>query len=497
MLKVTITTFDAGVTVQDPKPVTTTKDDQAVISVDPNDSREMIMQWGQLERIQGQLTNLAAAGFCTFVIEPVGTADGVAEFAEQVQNADAPIIDAIDNGGAAIALAGDTFDVVGTNLLGGQVQASATIAADTAAGSVLLEDLNPSYDGNFYDFEVVDSGGGGLAVTSSVVSGRTVIEVDLGGSGSETCTGVTSAINTAMAGLVFATAVGVGSTVVSTIQAVTAFTGGIGLGFSVALAGIACTVNSIDITSAPVIKVNVTNPSLAGVGVTADDSVTLSVRANDKLATASIIIGTTANPLIGGLDNGGAAITLAGDTFDILGTNLTAGQVRASATMVADTGAGSVLLEDLSPSYAGNLYDFEVIDSGGGGFGVTSASVVGRTVITVDLGGAGASDCTTVAAAVNVTMAGLVQATAVGTGGTAFSTIQAVTALTGGTGTGLSVTLAGFTCTVNTIDESATPEYTISVTNPNIGASGLTAGDSAELVVIADGVIVSASTVLA
>lgn len=285
MLKVTITAYDSPVTVQDPRPVTQSNAEQAVVSVQPNTSRELIMQWGQLERIQGQLSDLAALDLCSFVIEPAG----VAVFAEQDQNLDAPSIDGVDNGGAAIAAAGDTFDIIGTELLGGQVMASASVLGDTVAGSVLCEVLNPGYDGNLFDIKVVDTGGGGLATSVAVVDGRTVITVDLGGSAAETCTTVAGDINTVMAGIVQATVVGVGATGITTVQALTAFTGGEGLGLSVHFGGLACTVDAIDISAAPIYTVTVTSPSVAGF-LAAGDTAVLKVRSNNKVATATLTL---------------------------------------------------------------------------------------------------------------------------------------------------------------------------------------------------------------
>ncbi len=290
MLKVTITAYDSPVTVQDPRPVTQNNNEQAVVSVEPNTTREMIMQWGQLERIQGQLTALANLNLIAFTIEPVGLADGVSEFAEQSEGLDSPAIDGIDNGGAAITVAGDSFDIYGANLLGGQVQADASILADTVAGSVLLESLNPGYAGNLYDFEVVDSGSGGLAATHSTIDGRIVMSIDLGGTTTEDCDAVVVVVNADMAGLVKATAVGVGATVVSTIAAVTPLTGGIGTGVTVMLAGIACVVDAIDISGAPQYKVTVTSPALGGYGLAAGDTAVLRVTSNTKVATATLTL---------------------------------------------------------------------------------------------------------------------------------------------------------------------------------------------------------------
>jgi hypothetical protein len=286
MLKVTITAYDSPVTVQDPRPVTQNNTEQAVVSVQPNTTREMLMQWGQLERIQQQLTDLAALNLCTFAIEPAG----VAQFAEQNENLDAPSIDGVDAGGAGVTIAGKAIAIVGTNLLGGQEMASSSVAADTVDGSVLMEVLNPGYDGNLYDFEVVDSDSGGLVVTPVAVGDRTVISIDLGGSGTEDCTGVADAINTAMAGLVQAAVVGTGATVISTLQAVTAFLGGVGTGISVLFGGIACTVSAIDGSAAPIYTVSVSTPDVASLGLAAGDTAVLKVRSNDKVATANLTL---------------------------------------------------------------------------------------------------------------------------------------------------------------------------------------------------------------
>ncbi len=290
MLKVTITTFDSPVTVQDPRPTSQTALDQAVVSVEPNDVREMIMQWGQLERIQAQLTDLAALDLITFTIEPVTAVDGVAEFAEQNQNIDAPAIDVIDNGGAGITVGGDSFDIVGTNLLGGQVRANASVAGDTALGSILLEDLNPSYDGNLYDVEVIIDGAGVAICTHAVVDGRTLITVNLRAAGAETCTTIAALINADMAGLVQATVVLAGATTITTVQAVTPFVDGAGTGLSVTLAGLACVVNTIDESAAPIFTVNVTSPDVSGTGGAAGDSASLVVRAYNKVAQASTVL---------------------------------------------------------------------------------------------------------------------------------------------------------------------------------------------------------------
>ena len=288
MLKVTITAYDSPVTVQDPRPGTLNNNEQAVVSVLENTTREMLMQWGQLERIQQQLTDLSALGLCSFVIEPAG----VAEFAEQNTNLDAPSIDGVENGGLAITAAGNVdVKVIGNELLGGQSMASAFVAGDTAAGKILLEVLNPGYAGNLFDFEVVDSGSGGIAVSSSVISGRTVVSIDLGATTTETCTSIAADITTALGDVLQVSVIGTGSTVISELQAVTAFTGGVGTGLSALFGGVACTITHIDTASPPIYTVTLTTPDVAtALGLAAGDTAVLRVRSNDKVATANLTL---------------------------------------------------------------------------------------------------------------------------------------------------------------------------------------------------------------
>lgn len=283
MLKVTLTANDSPITVQDPRPVNQANNEQGTYSVQPNTTREMIMQWGQLERISGQLDALAAAGLGSFSIESAGGSS----FAEQADAVDNPAIDLVD--GAVLAAGGSTPDLVGTNLLAGQVQASASVVGDTTAGSVLLECLNPGYDGNLYDVEVVDSGSGGLSSAVATVDGREVVTVDLGGAATATCTTVAASLATTLAGLAQATVVGTGATAITTVQAVTAFTGGEGTGLSITLAGAACTVSAIDLSGAPIEVISLAaTPAVTG-GAAADIA-RLRVRSNAKEDVASVVL---------------------------------------------------------------------------------------------------------------------------------------------------------------------------------------------------------------
>ena len=288
MLKVTITALSGPVTIQDPKPVSQTSSSQAVITVEAGTPASWTMQWQQLERIRDQLADLAALGLCTFAIE---SAD-VPSFAEEAMYDEGPRIDSIDNGGAGLAIAGgDTPLVAGNELLAEQELANAIVLADTIAGSVLLRATNPGYDGNTIDFEVVDSLGGGLAVTTAVAAGRRNIEIDLGGSAVETVTTVAAAVNAlaGLAGIVEAIEVGVGATVVSTLQDTTAFTGGVGQGLTVLFCGVACPVTNIDITGDPIIVLTLDTPA-APAGLAAVDIGTITVRAGNKITSAAVVL---------------------------------------------------------------------------------------------------------------------------------------------------------------------------------------------------------------
>lgn len=294
MLKVTVTTYGSPVTVQDPRPVNTNSEEQAVITVEANSTKTVLMQYGQLERMQGQLTKLAREGLLTFVIESGdytvvnGEIVEVAGFAEL---ADAPTNPSIDLVETVPSTGGSTgVDLVGDYLLNGQVMASASVAGDADAGSVTLEVLNPGYAGNLYDIVVVDSGGAGPAtLTDAEVDGRTVLTLDLVGVTVD-CDGLKTLVDANYAGVIQATVVDVGGTNIS-VQDLQAFTGGEGTGLSVTLGGLACTVTAIvpapDPETSVADTITVTTPAVGAAGQVAK----FRVRSDAKEDLASVVLG--------------------------------------------------------------------------------------------------------------------------------------------------------------------------------------------------------------
>jgi len=275
MIRLVISTNDEQITVQDPNQSSATSESTSVINVDANTTKNVDMTWGQLERIRPQLDALEASGLCTFTVDSTGGS----AYAEQADNAGNPVIDSLDD--VSIAGAGDTIAITGSNLLGGGAFATASVEGDTVAGSVLVQAVTPGNDGNLIDIVVVDTGGGGLAVAVAVVSGRTVITVDLGGSVAETCTTVAAAID-ALAS-VEAAVVGVGGTGITAAQTLEALTGGSGAGMSLTIAGSPCTITDVDDSADPIIVVSATTPVIA-VGIAAN----LQLRSNGKVSNITV-----------------------------------------------------------------------------------------------------------------------------------------------------------------------------------------------------------------
>jgi len=282
MVKLSITAINTSVTVQDPRALTQNNGEQAVISVEAGDTKAVNMQWQQLERIASQLVELANLGFLTFAID----ASDSPAFVQQADSIDNPSLDIVP----AIAAAGSVgIDITGTNLTAGQVQATAQLVSGLGAGFVDINVTEPGYAGNEWDVVVVDSGGAGpAAATMAVVDGRNVITVDLVGV-TRTCTQVAALID-AIAG-VEATASGTATEDVL-VQALQAFTGGIGTGLVITLAGVPCIINSIDLSGAPIEVINIDTPGLAGAGTAvATDVVKLRIRSDSKEDLASVTLG--------------------------------------------------------------------------------------------------------------------------------------------------------------------------------------------------------------
>ncbi len=281
MIKLSITTKDTSITAQDPRPVTQANEEQAVISVEPSSTKSVIMQWGQLERIANQLQDMAEMGLCTFAIESTGGAG----FVEQADAPDNPSIDLVT--GAVLAAGATGILVTGNNLLAGQELAELVINGDAATGTVTVTSLVVGYAGNDIDVEVIDTGSAGLAVSSAVVAGRTVITVNLGASATEDCSTVAAAITAAMVGTVKAVAGGTTTDLIATVRALAPLTGGVGTGLSVTLAGAACTITDIDLSGAPIEVITIDTPAIGTVA----DVAKLKVLSDAKESLASVILG--------------------------------------------------------------------------------------------------------------------------------------------------------------------------------------------------------------
>lgn len=286
MLRITVTAKNNPVTIQDPRPVTQSNLEQGVFHIEPGTPKIMDLAWAQVERVRTQLEDLAALGLVTFTVE----GSPVSAFARQADSVNNPTIDYVS--ASKIDPAGQALTVTGANLLAGQVRAAAEIAGDTSAGHIHLFLTNPGAQGNFYDVEVVDTGGGGLTVAIATVLGREVLTIDLGGSATETVTKIVTKINTAgqpTYGIIQAVAVGTGSTPITTVRALTAFTGGVGSGMSVTLAGIACTVVAINIAADPVHVLTLATPSLAGLSLSDYAALALELRSDGKYTNATLV----------------------------------------------------------------------------------------------------------------------------------------------------------------------------------------------------------------
>ena len=163
----------------------------------------------------------------------------------------------------------------------------------------------------------------------------------------------------------------------------------------------------------------------------------------------------------------------------VTGHKLLAGQVQASVNVVGAGGAGDVDITVINPGYAGNQYDIEIVDSGAGGNAITTAVVDGRTVVSVDLGGA-ALTCAALGAAIDgVVGAGVFQYVVNGVGATNL-VVQDLQAFSGGEGLGLAVTLAGVACVVTGVDISASPVEELTISTPDLTGTAAT-GNLAKL----------------
>lgn len=156
-------------------------------------------------------------------------------------------------GGTAVSISGlpASADLAGTGFLQGQTKATATIGTGTA--ELAFTATRPGEPGNDITVEIVDSAGGGLAV--SVVG--TDIEIDKGGASDDA-----DAIKVALDGdadianLIVTVSGGAG---VPVVTAQTSLTGGVGEGVNVYVNGIAQGVDgAVTDTALPLVVTDLT-----------------------------------------------------------------------------------------------------------------------------------------------------------------------------------------------------------------------------------------------
>lgn len=281
MLRIIVTTFGRPCSIQDPFPP-----QGKVVNFEPNAVTTFDAQWDQLERLGPLLDALAAKGFLTYTV--AGT--GGMSLTEQADSPGNPALDYATPG--TVTAASIPLVIAGNRLLAGQLVSATEILGDTVAGSVVVEAVNPGAQGNLLDVEVISSGVGVLTVAVNTVSGRQVITVDLGASVAETCTTVAAIINNVVSatyGLVNAIVNGAGATPITTVRALAALTGGVGSGMQITLAGLACTVVSIDRSAAPIIVVTLATPDLTSLSLATGDKLKLEMRSGGKLTDITLI----------------------------------------------------------------------------------------------------------------------------------------------------------------------------------------------------------------
>lgn len=274
MPKLTITALTNDVNIQDPYPA----EGQLSLKVAAGQTKTIdFIHWAQFQRIGPQLEALESARKLEYQVS-------VSPLDSRPQESDLeglPNIDYLE--AASIAVAGASGVKMHGPILEGYGQEFATL--DLGDGSdpnavVTVRALLPGYDGNKYSVEVVDTGGGGLAI--SVAADK--ITVDQGGSGSDATT-VAGAINghgTAST-MVFCTAGGTGGGTVA-LQDETNLTGGIGSGVTLTCGGFPCTITAITPGTPTEIVFDV--PALAP--IVASQIVSLQLRSNAKMYVMSV-----------------------------------------------------------------------------------------------------------------------------------------------------------------------------------------------------------------
>jgi len=274
MPKLTITALNSDVSIQDPFPA----EGQLSVRILAGTSHVMdYVHWAQFQRIAAQLVALEAAGKLEYAVE----ASDLDSRAQEADLEGLPNIDYIDT--PTVAVAGQ----VGIKMYGPVIEGFQQLFAELDLGDgsdpnavVSVRALLPGYDGNKYEVEVVDTGGGGLTI--AVAADK--ITVDQGGSGSDagTVAGAINADATAKT-MVFCAAGGTGLGVVA-VQALANLEGGVGSGITLTCGGFPCTITAITPGTPTEIVFDV--PALAP--IVASQIVSLQLRANAKMYVMSV-----------------------------------------------------------------------------------------------------------------------------------------------------------------------------------------------------------------
>lgn len=334
--------------------------------------------------------------------------------------------------------------LTGTGLLGTkQVKSSVNISNLTVATATLvLTAVKPGSTGNDISCQVaVDTGVAPLTIT--VPSTNTIV-VTLAAAGN-TCLAIATAINVhAAAKLLVQATVGLGDAIAFTAAvAKTYLYGGKGPGMSLTLSGTACTISA---TSATSITCSLPADVLLGETVV---YLNLVVGPHSSILPIPARLSAANTPRLLKCSEDYYSPSTGAANITLTGTGMLGDQTKAGKTISNTTPAtATVIFEAVRPGTDGNAITVTVATGGG-----LAISVLANA-ITITLGSAGSTSAA-IAAAINLHAAALllVQATA-GVAGT-FTLAVAATALTGGLGDNVSLTLGGTACTISAMSATS------------------------------------------
>lgn len=276
MPKISITAVNANVQIQDDFPA----EGALVMDVQSGETRHYEISWGQLQRVEDQLSAFELKGFLTYVV----TSSTLDPRAQEGDLEGLPLIDYLSANEVSTASGVTGVVMEGVNLLGDATFAETNVGDTTDVdASLRVRALIPGVDANAYSVVVVDSAGGGLAVTVSTNQ----IEVDLGGATS-TAEAVRDAINAESTAKLMVLAAfystGDGSANFTQLQADTSLTGGTGSGVIVTCAGEDATITAIDETTGAITW------SIGAITAAALASAMVALRSNGKLSSVTMTV---------------------------------------------------------------------------------------------------------------------------------------------------------------------------------------------------------------